>query len=157
MLTIITKYKDVITVGFSVLSLIIACVSLFFSGRTAWYDRARLKISGRVIYEANKDRAHKIEVVVLNIGRRDAVLEGILLHYENDNNSYSYEKEGVIVKEKQRRKFDVLYQDLIFTGREGDVYSLEDISILDVEGEEHKIPNSRYLVSKFHKDWNNQK
>ncbi|WP_254629672.1 hypothetical protein [Enterobacter chuandaensis] len=77
LVSLATKYKDVLTIGFSVLSFMIACTSLFFSGRTAWHDRARLKITGRVVYEPVYEKAYKIEVIVLNVGRRDAVVGGM--------------------------------------------------------------------------------
>ncbi|HCT5366359.1 TPA: hypothetical protein OT044_000466 [Citrobacter koseri] len=148
-ITLAAKYKDVLTISFSVLSFIIACTSLFFSGRTAWHDRSRLKITGRVVYEPVYEKAYKIEVEVLNVGRRDAVLEGLLRHYETGKTSYTYEKEGIIIKEKQRRKFIVEYSDLLITDSEGEVYNLENISILDIEGKEHTIPRSYELISKF--------
>ncbi|VFS10034.1 Uncharacterised protein [Citrobacter koseri] len=58
-------------------------------------------------------------------------------------------KEGIIIKEKQRRKFIVEYSDLLITDSEGEVYNLENISILDIEGKEHTIPRSYELISKF--------
>ncbi|MDD7993784.1 hypothetical protein [Kosakonia radicincitans] len=152
LVSLAAKYKDLLTVGFSVLSFIIACTSLFFSGRTAWHDRARLKITGRVVYEPVYDKAYKIEVTVLNVGRRDAVLEGILCHYERGRTRYSYENEGIVLKEKQRKKFQLDYYDLIITDDDGDVYQLENITILDVEGREHEIPNSYNIVSRFSRD-----
>ncbi|CTT60820.1 hypothetical protein AB687_000455 [Escherichia coli] len=152
LVSLATKYKDVLTVGFSMVSFIIACTSLFFSGRTAWHDRARLKIKGRVVYDAVYNKAYKIEVTVLNIGRRDAVLEGILCHYESGKTRHSYEKEGIAIKEKQRKVFIVENFDLIISDDEGEVYQLEDITILDIEGKEHEIPNSYNIVSKFIKD-----
>lgn len=148
-ITLAAKYKDVLTISFSVLSFIIACTSLFFSGRTAWHDRSRLRITGRVVYEPVYKKPYKIEVTVLNVGRRDAVLEGILCHYESGRTRYSYEKEGIILKEKQRQKFQLEYRDLILSDDEGEVYQLENITILDVEGREHKIPNSYELISRF--------
>lgn len=151
-ITLAAKYKDVLTIGFSVLSFIIACTSLFFSGRTAWHDRSILKITGRVVYEPVYEKAYKIEVEVLNVGRRDAVLEGLLRHYETGKTSYAYEKDGIIIKEKQRRKFIVEYSDLLITDSEGEVYTLENISILDIEGKEHTIPRSYDLISKFQND-----
>lgn len=147
-----TKYKDVLTISFSVLSFIIACTSLFFSGRTAWHDRSRLKITGRVVYEPVYEKAYKIEVTVLNVGRRDAVLEGILCHYKRGRTRHSYEKEGIVIKEKQREKFQLEYRDLILSDDEGEVYQLENITILDIEGKEHEIPNSYELISRFSKD-----
>ncbi|CTT77884.1 Uncharacterised protein [Escherichia coli] len=42
--------------------------------------------------------------------------------------------------------------DLIISDDEGEVYQLEDITILDIEGKEHEIPNSYNIVSKFIKD-----
>ncbi|WP_312605579.1 hypothetical protein [Kosakonia cowanii] len=151
-ITLAAKYKDVLTIGFSVLSFIIACTSLFFSGRTAWHDRSILKITGRVVYEPVYEKAYKIEVEVLNVGRRDAVLEGLLCHYETGKTSYAYQKDGIIIKEKQRRNFIVEFSDLLITDSEGEVYTLENISILDIEGKEHTIPRSYDLISKFQND-----
>ncbi|EPB4338361.1 hypothetical protein QNZ44_002382 [Enterobacter kobei] len=147
-LTVAAKYKDL----FSVLSFIIACTSLFFSGRTAWHDRSRLKISGRVVYEPVYEKAYKIEVTVLNVGRRDAVLEGILCHYEGNNTRHSYEKNGFILKEKQREMFQIEFRDLVITDDDGNAYELENITVLDVEGKEHEIPNSKNLIARFSKD-----
>lgn len=152
LVSLATKYKDVLTIGFSVLSFMIACTSLFFSGRTAWHDRARLKITGRVVYEPVYEKAYKIEVIVLNVGRRDAVVEGILCHYENGKTSYQYEKDGVMIKEKQRKKFELDYFDIIYTDHEGEVHQLENITLLDIERKEHEIPNSHEIVSSFIKN-----
>lgn len=146
------KYKDVLTIGFSVLSFLLACTSLFFSGRTAWHDRARLKITGRVVYEPVYEKAYKIQITVLNVGRRDAVLEGVLCHYEYDKAKHISVKEGIILKEKQRKIFEIDSFDIIMNGKEGSVYQLEDISILDIEGKQHPIPGSVNLVNKFIKD-----
>lgn len=151
-ITLAAKYKDVLTIGFSVLSFIIACTSLFFSGRTAWHDRSRLRITARVVYGPVYEKAYKIEVTVLNVGRRDAVLEGILCHYESGRTQHSYEKEGIVIKEKQREKFQLEYRDLIVSDDDGEVYQLENITILDIEGKEHNIPNSYELISRFSKD-----
>ncbi|WP_162774168.1 hypothetical protein [Escherichia coli] len=65
---------------------------------------------------------------------------------------HSYEKEGIAIKEKQRKVFIVENFDLIISDDEGEVYQLEDITILDIEGKEHEIPNSYNIVSKFIKD-----
>jgi len=146
------KYKDVLTLGFSILSFLIACTSLFCSGRTAWHDRSRLKITGRVVYEPVYEKAYKIQITVLNVGRRDAVLEGVLCHYEGDKAKHVSVKEGIILKEKQRTTFEIDSFDIIMNGEEGSVYQLEDISILDVEGKKHPIPNSVNLVTKFIKE-----
>lgn len=151
-ISIVTKYKDVLTLGFSILSFLIACTSLFFSGRTAWHDRARLKINGRVLYEPFYKTACGIRVTVLNVGRRDAVLEGVLCHYEGDKAKHVSVKEGIILKEKQRKTFEIDSFDIIMNGEEGSVHQLEDISILDIEGKQHTIPNSVNLVNKFIKD-----
>lgn len=148
-LTVVAKYKDVLTVGFSALSFIIACTSLYFSGRTAWYDRSRLKITAHLVYESFDDEPYKIEVVVINVGRRDAVLEGMLYHYEKGIMSHSSPKDGVVIKEKQRKKFELESSELIMIDNEGDICHLEDISILDVEGREHKIPNSQKFIAKI--------
>ncbi|WP_193133286.1 hypothetical protein [Enterobacter hormaechei] len=148
-LTVAAKYKDVLTICFSVLSFIIACTSLFFSGRTAWHVRSRLKITGRVVYEPVYEKAYKIEVTVLNVGRRDAVLEGILCHYEGNNTRHIFEKNGFILKEKQREMFQIEFRDLVITDDDGNAYELENITVLDVEGKEHDIPNSRNLISMF--------
>ncbi len=148
----VTKYKDVLTLGFSILSFLIACTSLFFSGRTAWHDRSRLKITGRVVYDPVFEKANKIQITVLNIGRRDAVLEGVLCHYEGDKAKHVSVKEGVNLKEKQRKTFEIDSFDIIMNGEEGNVYQLEDISILDIEGKQHPIPDSVNLVNKFIKD-----
>ncbi|EPA3923826.1 hypothetical protein ACQ3IZ_004868, partial [Escherichia coli] len=59
---------------------------------------------------------------------------------------------GIAIKEKQRKVFIVENFDLIISDDEGEVYQLEDITILDIEGKEHEIPNSYNIVSKFIKD-----
>ncbi|ENT6811841.1 hypothetical protein ACFF2W_001269 [Enterobacter kobei] len=91
-------------------------------------------------------------MTVLNVGRRDAVLEGILCHCEGNKTRYSFEKNGFVLKEKQREKFQIEYRDLILTDDDGDIYELENITVLDVEGKEHEIPNSNNLVTRFSKD-----
>lgn len=148
-ITLAAKYKDVLTIGFSVLSFIIACTSLFFSGRTAWHDRSILKITGRVVYEPVYEKAYKIEVEVLNVGRRDAVLEGVLRHYEEGHTSYEVEENGITLREKNRVKFKISLDDFILSGEEGEVYALEDLTILDIENKEYEIPNSQELIKRF--------
>lgn len=148
-ITLAAKYKDVLTIGFSVLSFIIACTSLFFSGRTAWHDRSILKITGRVVYEPVYEKAYKIEVEVLNVGRRDAVLEGVLRHYEEGHTSYEVEENGITLREKNRVKFKISLHDFILSGEEGEVYALEDLTILDIENKEYEIPNSQELIKRF--------
>lgn len=145
--TWVTEYKDIMTVSLAGLSFLIACTSLFFSWRTAWYDRARLKISARVVREPERNKVYKIEVTVLNTGRRDAVLEGVLCHYEHGVNRHSYEMEGIVLKEKKRIIFAIGRQDVIISGDEGEVFQLEDITVLDIEGKEFAIPHSQQLVS----------
>lgn len=152
LVSLATKYKDLLTISFSVLSFLIACTSLYFSGRTAWHDRARLKIIGRVMYDPFYKKPYGIRVTVLNVGRRDAVLEGVLCHYEGGKTRHDFVKEGVILKEKQRITFEVDAFDIIMNGEEGRVFQLEDISILDIEGKQHPIPGSVDLVSKFIKE-----
>ncbi|MEG6163134.1 hypothetical protein [Enterobacter ludwigii] len=147
--TVAAEYKDVLTISFSALSFIIACTSLYFSCRTAWHDRSRLKITAHVVYESFDEEPYKIEVVVINVGRRDAVLEGMLCHYEKGISSYSSPKEGIVIKEKQRKKFELESSDLFTIDNEGDVCHLEDITILNVEGDEFRIPNSKKLIAKI--------
>lgn len=151
-ISLAAKYKDVLTISLSVMSFIIACTSLFFSGRAAWHDRSRLKITAHLVYESFDEDPYKIEVVVINIGRRDAVLEGMQCHYEKGIRSHSSPKEGIIIKEKQRKKFELESSELITIDSEGDVCHLQDITILDVEGKEHRIPNSQEFIAKIRQD-----
>ncbi|HFR1959265.1 TPA: hypothetical protein ACHU9M_004434, partial [Shigella sonnei] len=150
--TIAATYKDVLTIAFSALSFIIACTSLYFSGRAAWHDRSRLKITADLVYESFDEEPYKIEVIVINVGRRDAVLEGMLCHYEKGIRSHSSPKESIVIKEKQRKKFELVSSDLVTIDNECDICHLEDITILDVEGNEHKIPNSHRLIALLKQD-----
>jgi len=142
-------YKEVNTQILSVLSLLISLIALCVSCRSAWYDRAILKINSRLVYHGDSERALYIEIVVTNIGRRDAVLEGVLRHYEEGHTSYTVEEGGITVKEKNRVKFIVDFQEIIMSGDEGEVYALEDLTILDIENKEHEIPNSQELIKRF--------
>jgi hypothetical protein len=61
-------------------------------------------------------------------------------------------KNGFILKEKQREIFQIEFRDLVITDDDGNAYELEKITVLDVEGKEHDIPNSRNLISRFSKN-----
>ncbi|MEG9946505.1 hypothetical protein [Enterobacter hormaechei] len=45
--------------------------------------------------------------------------------------------------------FQIEFRDLVITDDDGNAYELENITVLDVEGKEHDIPNSRNLISMF--------
>jgi hypothetical protein len=123
---------------------------LIFSGRTAWHDRSRLKITGRVVYEPVYEKAYKIEVTVLNVGRRDAVLKGFYAIMKGIIPGI-FLKKMVLYLKKQREIFQIEFRDLVITDDDGNAYELENITVLDVEGKEHDIPNSKILFQGFQK------
>lgn len=144
-----SKYKDLLTISFSALSFIIACTALFFSARTALRDRSKLLITARTVAEPFYNKVYKIEVKVTNIGRRIAAIEGVQCHYEQGYTCRDYIEEGIHLKEKERVVLDVERRSTILNGDEGDVYQLEDITVLDTQGKEYKIKNSKKLVEKL--------
>lgn len=143
------KYKDVMTFVIAPLAFLISMISLGVSLRTAILDRVRLKINARVIYEPHFNKADRIEITVLNIGRRSAVLEGVLCHYDNGETRYDYEKNGVEVRENERKIFRIDRSQYIISVGEGDVAELIDITVLDIEKKQSKIQNSKELVKKL--------
>lgn len=146
-----TAYKDVITICLSLLAFLISCTSLYLSIRNTLLDRVKLEISARLIREPMWNTLVRIDVTVLNIGRRNAVLEGLLMHYEKGSYHQTYEKNGITLKEKERTIFSVERNDLIMNLDEGEIDCLCDLTILDIENKEFKIPNSRVLVERFSK------
>ena len=48
--------------------------------------------------------------------------------------------------------FQIEFRDLVITDDDGNAYELENITVLDVEGKEHEIPNSKNLIARFSKD-----
>lgn len=147
-----TEYKDSLTISFSALSLIVACIALFFSVRTNIRDKAKLRITARTVTEPIYNKVYKIEVTIMNIGRRIAALEGVQCHYDQGYICRDYIKEGIHLKEKERVKLYVDQQDIIRNGDEGEVYQLEDITVLDTQGKEYKIKNSKKLVERLIKE-----
>jgi len=143
------QYKDLITISLLVLAFFISCASLYVSLRNALLDRVKLKISANLVREPMWNKLERIDVVILNIGRRNAVLEGLLLHYGMGNSRHDYDDKGITLKEKDRVKLSVLYHDLVWVSSEGEASDLTDITVLDIEGKEFKIPNSRNLVERF--------
>lgn len=83
-----TEYKDLLTISFSALSFIVAGTALFFSARTAIRDKERLLITARSISDSFSEAPYEIEVAIVNIGKRVAVIEGIRRHYENGMKSH---------------------------------------------------------------------
>lgn len=151
---LITEYKDTITVVFVFMSFLIACTSLYFSVKNNIKDKEKLIIKAwNVSSSSSNDRVFKIEVTVTNVGRRIAVIEGLLFHYENGFQYYEPNKDGVILKEKERITLSVEQRNMIYDVGEGEVYQLEDVSVLDIEGREFKIKNSKALVAKLLKDF----
>ncbi|MDX6042815.1 hypothetical protein [Scandinavium lactucae] len=143
------KYKDVMTFVIAPLAFLISMVSLGVSLRTAFLDRVNLKINARVIREPFYNQIDRIEITVLNIGRRSAVLEGVLCHYDNGETRYDYEKNGIEIREKERRVFQVDRSQYIISVGEGDVAELIDITVLDIERKQTKIKHSKELVKKL--------
>lgn len=147
-----SKYKDFLTISFSALSLLIACIALFFSARTVLRDREKLLITAQTIREPLYNKIHKIKVTVINVGRRIAAIEGIQYNYDKGYICHDYTKDGFSLKEKQRV---VLYIDRQYTIRndyDGETYQLEDITVLDTQGREYKIKNSKKLVERLIKE-----
>jgi len=145
----VSRYKDFLAISFNALSFIIACTALFFSARTALRDRPKLLITARTVADPFYNQVYKIEVKVTNIGRRIAAIEGVQCHYEQGYTCRDYIKDGIHLKEKERTILDVERHRIIFNGDEGDVYQLEDITVLDTQGKEYKIKNSKKLVEKL--------
>lgn len=144
-----TSYKDVITVCLSLLAFLISCTSLYLSIRNTLLDRVKLIISAKLVSEPMWNTLVRIDVTVLNVGRRSAVLEGLLMHYEHGLTRHDHEAKGITLKEKERVTFSVERNDLIINLEEGEVAQLCDLSILDIEHKKFKVPNSRNLVEKF--------
>ncbi|AFE59046.1 hypothetical protein Q7S_14155 [Rahnella aquatilis HX2] len=147
----VTEYKDVITVTFSTLSLLIACTSLYFSVRNNIKDKARLMIVAKSCLHPVYDGVYKIEITVTNVGRRIAALEGLICHYEQGYKSHTNRKDGLFLKEKERVTLFIDRGDLVLNGEEGEVYQLEDITVRDNEHREYKINNSKELVARLSK------
>lgn len=148
----IEQYKDIIAITISIVSLILASTSLFFSIRNILKDKEKLVINAWNVSTSVNDRVYKIEVTIINVGRRVAVIEGLLFHYENGLQYYEPNKDGLILKEKERITLSIEQRDMFYDIGEGDVYQLEDVSVLDIEGREFKINNSKTLVTKLLKD-----
>ncbi|WP_044177715.1 hypothetical protein [Phytobacter massiliensis] len=142
-------FKDSTAIIISIISLIVAAKSLNVAKQAVTEDRAILKINSRLVFHSHSDRALYIEIIVTNVGRRDAVLEGVLRHYEEGHTSYEVEENGITLREKNRVKFKISLHDFILSGDEGEVYALEDLTILDEENKEHEIPNSQELIKRF--------
>ncbi|WP_199639346.1 hypothetical protein JEM67_13390 [Serratia sp. PAMC26656] len=141
-----SKYKDLLTISFSALSFIIACTALFFSARTALRDREKLLITASTTSNSFTDAPYEIEVKIVNIGKRVAVIEGIRRHYENGMKSHMYKESGILLKEKERVVLKISSDMLIESADEGEVYYLEDFTVLDIQGKEHKVKKSKELV-----------
>lgn len=149
MIEFASKYKDLLTISFSALSFIIACTALFFSARTAMRDREKLLITARAVSGSFNDAPYEIEVKIVNIGKRVAVIEGVRRHYENGMKSHIYTESGILLKEKERVVLKITSDMVIDSGDEGEVHYLEDITVLDIQGKEHNIKNSRDLVKRL--------
>ncbi|WP_006320261.1 hypothetical protein [Serratia inhibens] len=143
------KYKDLLTISFSALSFIIACTALFFSARTAMRDREKLLITARTVREPFHNKVYKIEVTIINVGRRIAAIEGVQCHYDKGYTCHDYIKEGIHLKEKEKKIIDIEQRCTIRSDDEGEIYQLEDITVLDTQGKEYKIKNSKKLVEKL--------
>lgn len=115
----IREYKELITTSFSALSLLAACLALFFSARTAIRGKDKLSITARTIRHPLYNKIYKIEVTVINVGRRIAALEGVCYHYAKGYSCYDYHKDGIILKEKERMMFYVDEGRTIETEYEG--------------------------------------
>lgn len=150
---LITEYKDTITVVFVFLSFLIACTSLYFSVKNNIKDKERLIIKAWNVCGSINDKVYKIDVSITNVGRRIAVLEGLICHYDGGYQSHTHNEDGIVLKEKERITLCIEQRDLIYDVGEGEVYQLEDVSVLDIEGREFKIKNSKTLVSRLLKDF----
>ncbi|MGK2677451.1 hypothetical protein ACSJM2_14145 [Serratia marcescens] len=144
-----TEYKDLLTISFSALSFIVAGTALFFSARTAIRDKERLLITARSISDSFSEAPYEIEVAIVNIGKRVAVIEGIRRHYENGMKSHMYKERGILLKEKERVVLKISSDMLIENEDEGEVYYLKDFTVLDIQGKEHKVKNSKELVKRL--------
>ncbi|MFA4102717.1 hypothetical protein OQJ40_11290 [Serratia nevei] len=144
-----TEYKDLLTISFSALSFIVAGTALFFSARTAIRDKERLLITARSISDSFSEAPYEIEVAIVNIGKRVAVIEGIRRHYENGMKSHMYKESGILLKEKERVVLKISSDMLIENEDEGEVYYLKDFTVLDIQGKEHKVKNSKELVKRL--------
>ncbi|RTF05409.1 hypothetical protein D9B84_25455 [Serratia marcescens] len=147
-----TEYKDLLTISFSALSFIVACIALFFSVRTNIRDKEKLRITARAVVEPIYNKVYKIEVTIINVGRRIAVLEGVQCHYDQGYKCRDYIDEGIHLKEKERIKLYVERWCIIRNGDEGEVFQLENITVLDTQGKEYKIKNSKKLVERLIKE-----
>ncbi|MNG66759.1 hypothetical protein D3C79_250560 [compost metagenome] len=112
-------------------------------------DREKLLIIAHTVREPLYDKIYKIKVTVINVGRRIAVIEGMQYHYDKGYTCHDYTKEGFSIKEKQRVALYIERQHIIRNGDEGEVYQLENITVLDIQGKEYKIKNSKKLVERL--------
>lgn len=149
MIEFVNKYKDFAAISISLLSIVVASTALYFTIRSAMRDRSKILITARTVSGALYNKVYKIEVKVTNVGRRIAAIEGVQCHYDQGYTCRDYIKEGIHLKEKERITLDVERQCIIRNGDEGEVYQLEDITVLDTQGKEYKIKNSKKLVERL--------
>ncbi|EPK4144821.1 hypothetical protein LJM37_005315, partial [Serratia marcescens] len=60
-----------------------------------------------------------------------------------------YKESGILLKEKERVVLKISSDMLIENEDEGEVYYLKDFTVLDIQGKEHKVKNSKELVKRL--------
>jgi len=136
----------------SSLALLVSVVSLIISWHFGFRDKSKLKTYAKFYpSHPNHDRA-KIEIKIVNHGRRATILTLFGGDLEDGGMSGIYlgkEGDGLRLGEHEKYETIVYADDLLVTHPEGNIAQFVRFWFEDTLGQRHKIKNSEKLISKL--------
>lgn len=141
-----TEYSSVI----STIALIVSVGSFGVAAYNAFRDRPRLRVTTK-FYEFSEWGPARMDVVVVNMGRRPVILRLLGGHTSSDSYGGTLlesAKGGLRLGEHERHEFRIERDDAILPGPDGPE-TYERMWIEDSLGDRHPIPQSQEHIPKL--------
>lgn len=134
------------------IALFFSLASFFFSARTAWLDRARIRI--KTILHIYKDPHRRydnyMEIKVYNHGRRDLVIERIEYIYANGEVFQPLHlNQPLTIKEEGVQVISITQVDFVNGFNAQKINQLVDVYLISMKGKVIKIPKSKKNIEKL--------
>lgn len=141
-----TEYASVV----STIALIVSFGSFGVAAYNAFRDRPRLKVTS-MFYESSEWGPAQMHVVVVNKGRRPAILRllgGPTSGGTSGGTLLEHDKGGLRLGEHERHEFRIERDDAVLLGPDGPE-TYDQMWIEDSLGDRHPIPQSREYIPKL--------
>ncbi|MCG8337938.1 MAG: hypothetical protein MJE63_25840 [Proteobacteria bacterium] len=140
----------------SISAITISVFSLLLSFYVALRDRPNIKTESKVYKHSKTGEYHHFHLKVVNAGRRPVILTELECIYSEKKISGLYigdDEKGIKLEEGEfyEYKFSKIDQIMIYDPmNNGDIYSLENIKIIDSSNKKHTVKSAKKNIKKLY-------